>query len=185
MGSLPAVHSVHFYESHEALIDRLCGVVSSGLLIGNSVLLICTQQHRSQLIKALQRLQVKVRNHARQGRFALYDARELLATFMVDGQPDDDRFLGSIGKVLGDAKKAARSKEAGLTVFGEMVSVLWEAGNKHGALALERLWNRTMEDRAFHLHCAYPGWLFQSDRADLQELYQVHTHVLGTAGSAA
>jgi hypothetical protein len=36
-----------------------------------------------------------------------------------------------------DAKKSARSKDQGLTVFGEMVAVLWEQGNQPGALALE------------------------------------------------
>ena len=185
MGSLPTVHSVHFYESHDALIGRLSGIVHSGLLIGNSVLLVCTAEHREQLLQSMERLEVNVRDPARQGRFSIYDASQMLAMFMVDGQPDAGLFVASVGRVLAEGKKAARSKDGGLTVFGEMVAVLWEDGNKDGAMALERLWNRVMEDRAFHLHCAYPNWLFDDGEAELQDICRVHTHVLGTAPAAA
>jgi hypothetical protein len=181
MRSLPTVHSVHFYENHDALIERLCGIVSSSLLIGNSVLLVCTEEHRAELIRSLDRLEVDVRDHARQGRFLMYDAGEMLSAFMVGRRPDEERFRGCVGKVLGEAKKAARSRRGGLTVFGEMVAVLWEKGNKAGAVALEKLWNHAMQERAFHLHCAYPTWLFQEDDADLQEIYHAHTHILGDA----
>ncbi|HZP24157.1 MAG TPA: MEDS domain-containing protein [Terriglobales bacterium] len=185
MSSLPAVHSVHFYENHGALIERLCGIVSSSLLIGNSVLLVCSEEHRVDLVGSLERLQVDVRDHARQGRFSMFDASEMLSMFMVDGRPDEHLFLASVGKVLAEAKKAARSKHEGLTVFGEMVAVLWEKGNKAGAVALEKLWNRAMQRRAFHLHCAYPSRLFEEDEAELQEIYRAHTHVVGDARAHA
>lgn len=179
MGSLAPVHSVHFYESHAALIDRLCGVVSSGLVIGNSVLMVCTEEHRLQLIKALNRLEIDVRDYAREGRFSICDAGEMLAMFMVDGRPDSRLFMNSVGKLLKEAKKAARSRDKALTVFGEMVAVLWEQGNRTGALALESLWNDVMQERAFHLHCAYPGWLFSKDEAQLQDVCAAHSHILG------
>src|SRR4051812_17425194 len=152
---LVPVHSVHFYDDHKALIDRLCGVVCSGLLIGNSVVLVATEQHRLQLVDELRRLGVEGRQHARQNRFVMYDAEQKLATFMVEGLPDTTLFRASVGKLLAEAKKAARSQEKGLTVFGEMVAVLWEQGNRTGALALERIWNELLHDNAFHLHCAY------------------------------
>jgi hypothetical protein len=44
----------------------------------------------------------------------------------------------------------------GLTVFGEMVALLWAEGKKEAALEVEALWNDALNDRAFHLHCAYP-----------------------------
>jgi hypothetical protein len=104
----------------------------------------------------------------------------MLAMFMVDGLPEADLFLSSVGRLLLDAKNAARSKDQRLTVFGEMVAVLWENGNKSGALALEELWNRTMEENAFHLHCAYPSWLFGENGTEMRHICQVHSHVLET-----
>lgn len=182
MGALAPVHSVHFYETHDALIDRLCGVVCSGLLIGNSVLIVCTQEHRVQLIKALERLEVDVRDYARRGRFSIFEAGEMLAMFMVDGLPDPKLFMKSVGKLLTDAKKASRSRDKALTVFGEMVAVLWEQNNRAGALALENLWNNVMQESVFHLHCAYPGWLFNGrDEAALQDICAAHSHILGLA----
>ena len=181
MASVAPVHSVQFYDNHQALIDRLCGVVCSGLLVGNSVLLVCTAEHRGELIKTLDRLEVDVRNYARKGRFSVCDAAEMLDMFMVSGSPDPKLFQDSVGSLLSNAKKVAISKNHGLTVFGEMVAVLWEQGNKDGALALERLWNDALNESAFHLHCAYPTWLFSPDDAERMEICEVHSHVLGLA----
>jgi DcmR-like sensory protein len=176
--SAPVVHSVQFYDTHEALIDRLCGVACSGLLIGNSVVIIATEEHRAQLTASLQRLEVDVRNYARERRFAMYDAAGLLSKFMVKDLPDPKRFQSSVGEVLTESKQATRSKEQGLTVFGEMVSVLWEQGNKNGALALERLWNELLNERAFHLHCAYPRAIFSQDDSGFANVCESHSHVL-------
>lgn len=178
---MAAVHSVHFYDNHDSLVDRLCGIVSSGLLVGNSVVLVCTDEHREQLIRSLGRSQIDVRNHARQGRFAIYDATEMLDMFMVGETPDADLFKRSVGKVLTEAKKVARRKDRNLTVFGEMVALLWEDGKKTAALALEKLWNRTLEEKAFHLHCAYPAWLFDRREEEMHDICQLHSHFLEDA----
>jgi MEDS: MEthanogen/methylotroph, DcmR Sensory domain len=185
MGKAARVHSVHFYDSHDSLIQRLCGVVYSGLLIGNSVLMVCTEAHRLALIQSLERLQIDVRDYARNGRFTMCDAAEMLSMFMVNGLPDAGLFMASVGQLLVGAKNSSRSKDKGLTVFGEMVAVLWERGEKNGALALEKLWNLAMEDRAFHLHCAYPEALFGEDDADLRSICELHSHVLENRPPAA
>lgn len=185
MSSSAPVHSVHFYGNHDSLIDRLTGVVYSGLLIGDSVLMVCTEEHRLRLIHALSRLAIDVREYARKGRFTICDASEMLALFMVDGLPDAPRFTASVGKLVLDAKKGARSKGQGVTVFGEMVAVLWEAGNKAGALALEKLWNDTMREQVFHLHCAYPEWLFAGENAaEMRQVCELHSHVMDAAAPA-
>src|SRR5579859_7608700 len=119
--SSPTVHSVHIYDEHSALIKRLCGIVSSGLQIGNSVLIVATASHRDDLVRELTDAGVDVRQIARDGRFIQYDAKDTLATFMVNDRPDRDLFTQSVGGLLKTAKEQARSKDQGLTVFGEMV----------------------------------------------------------------
>ena len=174
----PAVHSVHFYDDHAALIQRLRGIVGPSLAEGNAVLIVATADHRRQLLAELDRAGVDVNTPGKEGRFILCDAKETLAKFMVGDMPDHELFLGSVGKLLNKAKKAA---PRGLTVFGEMVAVLWEEGNKAGALELELLWNDLLNDRAFHLHCAYPRWTFNRDgeRLGLAAICDAHTHVVG------
>lgn len=181
----PAIHSVQFYETDEALIGRLCGIVSSGLLIGNSVVIVATRDHREQLIAALQRLEVNVRRYAREQRFTICDAEEMLAQFMVKGRPVPKLFQSSIGELLIYAKKAVRTKEQRLTIFGEMVAVLWNQRNRAGALALERLWNDLLNEKAFHLHCAYPRALFADDETGIRNICESHSHVTGLAPSFA
>ena len=180
MSKTAVVHSVHIYDEHSALIARLSGIVKSGLELGNSVVIVATVSHRDLLVRELNEAGVDVRAHARAGRFAMYDAKETLASFMLNGKPDRDLFMASIGKLLEQAKKNARSKDRGLTVFGEMVSVLWDEGKKQAALQLEALWNDVLNDRVFHLHCAYPRWSFvnDGDESGLADVCHAHSHVL-------
>jgi len=176
----PAVHSVHFYDGEQALITRLRGVVATGLEMGNSVLIVATDDHRRDLIKALNKRGVDVTSYERKGMFVACDARDTLAAFMVEGRPDRARFLSSVGTLLAEAKRAARSSGQGLTVFGEMVAILWEEGNRTGALELEAFWNDLLNDRAFHLHCAYPRWGFAArDNEGMAAICQAHSHVIG------
>jgi hypothetical protein len=65
-----------------------------------------------------------------------------------------------------------------------MVAVLWEEGNKPGAIALENLWNAALEKNAFHLHCAYPKSFFAQDNLGLRAVIDEHTHILGLTPAA-
>jgi hypothetical protein len=178
--SQAAVHSVHIYDDDSGLIKRLCGIVISGLHVGNSVLIVATAPHRDQLIKELRDSGTIIRTYARDGRFAMYDAEETLATFMVNDRPDRNLFMQSVGALLSDARSHAVAKDAGLTVFGEMVAVLWEQGKKQAALELEALWNESLNDRAFHLHCAYPRLPFISgkDEKGYAAVCEAHSHIM-------
>src|SRR5438128_2169854 len=69
--------------------------------------------------------------------------------------------------------------DRGLVVFGEMVSVLWNEGNRVGALALEHLWNEVLKQQAFQLHCAYPRTLFVGDEAGIFNICESHSQILG------
>ena len=174
-----AVHSVHIYEGDSALIGRLCGIVASGLQTGDAVLIVATDFHRDQLVKQLEKAGIDVRVAAREGRFTMIDAQETLSTFMRHGRPDRDLFTASVGQLLVDAKKNARSKHQGLTVFGEMVAVLWDEGKKQAAIELETLWNEALNERAFHLHCAYPrSGFINTDDAELAAICHSHSHVV-------
>jgi KaiC/GvpD/RAD55 family RecA-like ATPase len=174
----PLVHSVHFYENQSALIERLCGITSSSLRTGNSVLIVATAAHRLELVKQLKDAGVDVRSVARDGRFIMFDAKETLATFMVDGLPNAQLFEKSVGVILTESRKKAIGKDQGLTVFGEMVAVLWDTGNREGAIALEELWNDVLNDRSFHLHCAYPRSAFSGTDSGMDSICQNHSHVL-------
>jgi len=109
----------------------------------------------------------------------MYDAEETLATFMVNDSPDRNLFMRSVGALLSDARNSSLSHNVGLTVFGEMVAVLWQQGRKQAAIELEALWNESLKHEAFHLHCAYPRVLFSGrDEQGFSAVCNAHSHVL-------
>ena len=182
--SLPSVHSVQFYDSDEALITRLCSLVCSGLLNGDSALIVATKQHRDQLVEALKRLEVDERRYKNENRLTLCDAEKTLAKFMIKGLPDPHLFLACVGKLVADARRVAGKQERGPVVFGEMVAVLWDQGNKAGALEVEELWNDLINEKAFHLHCAYPRALFLHDDVGMLNICENHSYIHGAVTQA-
>src|SRR6476469_563595 len=173
---LPSVHSVHIYDHDSELVTRLCAIASTSLRLGDSVLIVATDEHRQQLVRKLEDVGIDVRSHIREGRYTMLDAKQTLATFMLHGKPDPDLFMCSIGQTLATVRNKARSKNQGMTVFGEMVAVLWDADQKEAALQLEGLWNDILNDRTFHLHCAYPRSGFVNE-SEADAVCHTHTHV--------
>jgi hypothetical protein len=177
----PLVHSVHFYDHDDALILRLRSIVTSAIDAGNSILIVSTEEHRRQLTSVLEDWGGDLRGLIEDGRLNLHDARETLAKFMVKGLPDRGRFLATVGSLVWTIKQAAWNAHRGLTVFGEMVALLWDEGNTRGALQLESLWNDLLSDRAFHLHCAYSRQILERnpDAMLIKALCEEHSHVIG------
>jgi hypothetical protein len=56
--------------------------------------------------------------------------------------------------------------------YGEMVDILWQAGNRDAAIRLEEYWNELAKLQTFSLFCAY-----RLDPLD-SELCKVHTHLV-------
>lgn len=180
----PHVHSVHFYDYDGELISRLRGVMVAAMANGNSTLIVASQSHRDQLLKELDEHWPPWTLAATEGRLLMFDAREIMEQFMVNGRPDRALFLSSVGKLVNSARERARSANRGLTVFGEMVAELWADGNKHAALELESLWNDLLSQESFHLHCAYPKNSLGIDDADLKEICHRHSHVVKATAMA-
>jgi hypothetical protein len=177
--SSSTVHSVYFYDADSALIARLCGIVASGLRQGNAALIVATHQHREELLDALKKDGIDADTHIQEKRLTMCDADQTLARFMSGGRPNATLFQSSVGELLREARQAASQKEQDLVVFGEMVALLWERGNKSGAMELERLWNNLLSQRAFHLHCAYPRSLFSGDALGMANVCDSHSHIFG------
>lgn len=134
-------------------------------------------EHREQLLAQLQNCGIDVRQYARQRRYTMLDASETLGTFMRHGRPNAKLFSATVGEILDEAIRSVRGEGARLTAFGEMVAILWEQGNKRAALQLEALWNEALNERAFHIHCAYPRQSVLCDE-DFAAIRSAHSHVV-------
>src|SRR5205085_11235780 len=108
------------------------------------------------------------------GHVLLLDAADTLAAFMVSDAPDPALFDAVVGEVVRRAAARGRAVRA----FGEMVALLWDAGNVAGAVSLERLWNTLAHEVAFSLFCAYPTHgVLGTDGDDFDDVCLLHSQV--------
>jgi hypothetical protein len=170
----PHHHEVVYYATNRELGAVVGRYVAAGLSEDETVLLIATEAHLAVIDGALSEMGVNVSRARAAGAVVALDAAETLASFMVDGSPDPDRFISTIGGLL-DATRAGRSA---IRAFGEMVALLWQEDNVSGAIALESLWNNLAECHEFSLLCAYPSVaLDTSELGDLNDVCRLHSAV--------
>lgn len=163
-------HVVQFYSSDEFLVNELASLVGSSLASGQNSIVVATKDHRERLSDRLKQQGLDLSLAVEQQRYVPLDAADTLSTFMVDDQPDKLRFMEVFDRVLLRAKKTSTRMDLRLTVFGEMVALLWAEGKVDAAIRLEHLWNELALRHEFHLACAYPIRFF--DRPEHAESFQ-------------
>jgi len=175
-------HLLQFYEDDEVLADEVaefletCGIGASGAAI-----VIATGAHGDGIERSLVARGLDASALKSSGRLTILDARQTLDALLVDGVLDRGRFETIIGTRV--ARLAARGP---LSLFGEMVALLWAEGRNDAALELEALWNDLGREHRFSLLCAYPMRdMAQSADADLRHVCAAHDHALPVRGNHA
>lgn len=166
-------HFVEFYADDITLAASVARFIQTGIARGESALVVADQFHRAAIELELGRT-LDIGSVKARGEYVALDAAETLASFMVAGAPDPERFE----EVIGAAMERTSGRGDNLRVFGEMVSLLWAEGNLQGALQLEDLWNGLGAKRLFRLFCAYPATVFEHDIASFESVCNRHSHVL-------
>ena len=174
LGALP--HSMQVYDADAHLLDAVSHFTGTGLAAGEAVVVIATASHRDQLDTRLRTQGVDVATARAREQYVLLDAAETLAQVMVDGCPEAPRFVDVVGGVIAHVG----SRFPRVRAFGEMVALLWAAGNLGAALRLEALWNELAARHPFSLLCAYPlrGFARAAQAPQLLTICAAHTHVL-------
>jgi hypothetical protein len=174
-------HAVRFYEDDKSLCRIVSRFISEGLALEQPALVIATQPHIDCIVKNLADAFVAVEQLRKDGELLLIDARQTLATFMVNGQPDPDFFKASATRAL---DQLARGRARTIRAYGEMVDVLWKDGLTAAAIKLEMLWNRLANTHDFSLLCGYAMGQFYKD-ASVDDVCRHHTHLVSDSGEAA
>lgn len=170
-------HFVQIYENNESLIDCVFAFFEKGFDAGEVALVILTRTHRAALEAKFTSAGYDVSELKKSGKYAPFDAAETLGLFMHDGHPETSRFNALVGGLI----KSAEQRGTGVRAFGEMVAILWDEGNREGAIALERLWNDLAKEHSFTLFCAYRQNQFatDADRAAFSSVCDTHCAVIG------
>ena len=174
----PGVHSVQVYESDGELARSVSALVAPSLLLGDSVLVVATAEHRDQIRHELEHIGIDFAPYVCEGRYTALDAAEVLQSIMVGDSPDRGLFREHFGAAIAAARKRANNRNSGLTIYGECVALLWEQGRQQAALAIEQFWDELFQEgESLHLHCAYRRSVV-ADQGEFDSLCSAHSRVL-------
>lgn len=167
-----AEHAVQVYDDTADLV----GTVAPFLAVGSPTLVLATAEHWQALADVLP---------AEASRAAtVIDAHEMLDAICGDGSVSTEAFEHHVGGAVDEL--AARCPGSTIRAFGELVDLLWQRGDRRGAVELEELWNDLQRTRPVALLCAYCADVFDVDaQADgLAEVFRLHTHARPVADTA-
>jgi anti-sigma regulatory factor (Ser/Thr protein kinase) len=144
-------HVVKFYEHDSELAQTVGGYLSETIRTDGAAIVIATGAHRQAFEAELQAAAIDPIEACRQGKLILLDAAATMAAFMPHGEIDGAAF----NEIVGSAVRQAGEKGRQVRAYGEMVSLLWDAGLVPAAIELEELWNGLGRELQFSLLCAY------------------------------
>ena len=173
----PEEHIVQLYGRNDQLLTRnVSRYLAEGLRRGDALIVVATREHADAITRELTLLGADAIAASKDGRLVMLDAQETLDRFLVGGQPDAHRFREVVGGVLAEAYR--RSSTGHVRAFGEMVGLLWVAGDRAAAMRLEEYWNDVLRGAACSLFCAYPIDIYEDgDTAGLDAVLGSHTHM--------
>jgi hypothetical protein len=173
----PAAHAARIYVESNELADSVAAYFAAGFEAGEPALLVATAKHASLVAERLAASGWDARRIDERGLLLSAEAEATLEQIMDGSSPAGSEFEQVIGAFLGEL--ASRFPENRVRVYGELVDVLCERGQKAAAVALEELWNRLARTRRFALLCGYRLDLFDrtSQVETLRDVCRLHTHV--------
>lgn len=177
-------HGVQFYSQDKFLLEELSRYSGDALRAGDGAIVVATEEHRDSLLQWLTAQALDIHALLEQGRLVITDAGQLLATFMSDGWPNEDRFNEVVGGMVARAIASGPREHPRVAIFGEMVVLLWADGKAKAAIRLEQLWNGLARSKSFSLFCAYPMSSFgREENAGLfLKVCNEHSAVIPTEG---
>jgi anti-sigma regulatory factor (Ser/Thr protein kinase) len=169
-------HVVQFYEHESELVAGVGAYLIDAAREGAAAVVIATEAHRAAFARHLDAHGVDA------GTIVMLDAAETLARFMPGGRIDREAFFDVVGGLVRDAGASGRPVRA----YGEMVALLWDAGQVLAAIDLETLWNELGEELPFSLYCAYPSESVAGhEHAEaLHQVCRLHAAVAAAPGEA-
>jgi hypothetical protein len=174
----PPIHIVYPCADENRITDAAGTFAASGLRKGgDAVVLVTTEFRRETIERHLKAEGFDIQAVESRGQLIFLDAATLLSAFMTDGTPDARIFKNHVEQII---EKASLNPDSGqrrkVRIFGEVVSLLYMAGNIPAAARLEGIWNEIVAAHSISLFCAYRLKL-DSDRLP-QPLLDTHSHDL-------
>jgi anti-sigma regulatory factor (Ser/Thr protein kinase) len=144
-------HVVQFYDHDEDLARAVGDYLTRAVSAGEMAIVIATEPHRRAFAAEMAGAGIDADQAVRDGTLLCLDAAHTLSRFVHGGSVDAHAFGAVVGSLVRDASRSGREIRA----YGEMVALLWDAGDVLVAIEVEKLWNGLAEELDFSLWCAY------------------------------
>ena len=168
-------HAVRFYKDSDSLCQTVGSFLKDGFVESQPAVVIATADHGRMIGESLAAQGVEVRDLTATRQLVVVDAHAMLSQFMVDGMPNQSLFKRVVVPVLEEA--CSGRAHCVVRAYGEMVDILWKAGQMVAATRLELLWNNLAQTHEFSLVCGYSMGNFYKEGA-IEEICGHHSHVL-------
>ena len=172
-------HVAAFYSDETLLLDDYTRLAETTLRAGNALIVMVLEPHREMLEQRLLARGIVVDHAIREGRYLASTVVDGLSGFMVDGWPDETRFLATATPVVQAAANASRGTRRRVAALGEGALALWTAGNAEAAIRAEQLWDELVRRYDIDALCGYPahGLPHDENRHVFQGICAAHSAV--------
>lgn len=152
-------HRIGLYDTDAFLVSTVAAFVRDAFAVGAIVDVLLLPSHQQALSDLLTASGIDVDAAIERGRFVPVDAEELLRELMNGGRFDRSVYITAAEEQL----RAARQQGRELHICGNLVSLLWGAGDIATVLALEGLVNELPAVQDLRLLCMYDASVFHGD----------------------
>ncbi len=168
-------HLVQFYATDDDLTESVADFVLDGAHRDSVSIIVATAAHRQAFERRLAERGMDTAAEQLNRTLVLIDAEATLHRFLQDDRLDSAGFDAVIGGLVREGVAAGRP----VRIYGEMVAVLWDAGQVNLALELEELWNELGCRVPFALLCGYPNHATLAGAEAISGVCGAHSGVVG------
>ena len=170
-------HIVQFYDADEELTETAGDFLAGAIAEGGAAVVVATPSRCAGFEAQLAAGGVVVGAARRDGTLVCLDATRVAPRLTRDGQVDPAAFNTHFRPAI----LAAGEAPGPVRIYGEVVALLWAAGQVNAALELEEFWNELGQQIPFSLFCGYPRDLVESSeyQGAVADICRLHTAVVG------
>src|SRR5215208_43611 len=163
-GNIVSEHLVQLFDETESLVASLSAYLLEAWKAGDTLLVVARAANWALTAVELEARGCPVPKLIADGKLVVFDAATTMAGFIVNGEPNPEKFRATVGELV---ERTSAMHEGRLAIYGEMVDILVTQGNYRGAEQLEELWNELGQRCSFRLLCGYAAANFGDERTSV------------------
>jgi len=153
-GRNPDEHVVTFCRTDETMADATAAYLLGAIRHGGAGVAVVTPAHARQIDQRIAADGLDPVAARAAGGYVVVDARAAIGQVLPRGWPDPGTFWRTMSPLI---QRAGNGGQRPVRVCGEMVSLLWQAGELAAAMEAEALWNELARQFRVGLLCTYVG----------------------------